>query len=493
MGHVFVVQSRLEHFFSDVVVIPTDAHFSIRRYWRPLMKGEPDAHKPEGWCAGSAEASRIDPSRWFIDVTSSPDDLARRLAQTFVRIAATLLETGERSNNPPRIALPVLGVGGGGQGHYRGQMVQILLKTAQQVVEAKPVDIVVAAIRPSDYAAIQAHRRDHFAATSYGFEDHAQALAKLAVAGHLALFIGAGASVPAGLPDWDDLLEGISGRLEVKVRALDDPLDKGELLRREFKDELGSKIAAGTDTGKRHALSHALLASLNCHEVVTTNFDQCFEFAVNRSEESTTLAVLPWAVPHGDHPWLLKMHGSRDKPKSIVVARRDFVRYQAEWGPAGAILQSLLMTRHLLFVGASLKDSNLLRLIHEVVAFRELHKVNAPMGTIVSLVAEPAREALLKGDFEYLSMLDQVSDPDLTAKAARRLEIFLDLVAMHASSSVPHLLDTRYTDLLTEDDEVSVAQALRTMLPRICELSKTSEAWTQVASALQSWGARDLT
>ena len=41
----------------------------------------------------------------------------------------------------------------------------------------------------------------------------------------------------------------------------------------------------------------------------------------------------------------------------------------------GALLQSLLMTEHLLVVGVSLNDDNIVRLAYEVQAYRGAHKL----------------------------------------------------------------------------------------------------------------------
>ncbi|WP_093186253.1 SIR2 family protein [Sanguibacter gelidistatuariae] len=46
--------------------------------------------------------------------------------------------------------------------------------------------------------------------------------------------------------------------------------------------------------------------------------------------------------------WLLEMHGDISRPSPIILSRSDFVRYAAASGPMGAVVQSLLMTKHFL-------------------------------------------------------------------------------------------------------------------------------------------------
>lgn len=486
-GHVFVVRSRLERFAWSALIVPTSGAFGVRPHWHAAIGSDGAGHKPEGWATGSFARSRQALDIWFIDVTGDVDRLGIRLERLFDEIARQSPEP--TPNTPlPRLALPVLGVGGGGHGGERGRIIKMLVEKAQEAVAKHPFDIVISAIDASDFAALQAYRRSHPGADRYVFEEKAIALARLAKSGHLALFIGAGASVPAGLPSWEALLTELSGDDNKAVQSLTDPLDQGELLRKRLGSELGTRVSDLTDAHGKHALSHALLASLDCHEAVTTNFDECYESATQGRDDREGVTVLPWRVPEGKRPWLLKLHGSRTRPESIVLARRDFIRYQATSGPSGAILQSLLMTRHLLVVGTSFRDSNLLRLVHEVAEFRESHDVGQPMGTIVKLISDPVREDLLKDEFDHVSMVEFGSGGPIP-EAARLLEIFLDVLAMHAAHEAPHLLDRRYADLLADAAERAVAAELAGLLPRVLALNRRSEAWQPVADALTAWGA----
>ena len=487
-GHVFVVGSRLERFRWDVAIIPTSGSFGVRGYWHAAIGSDGAPHKPDGWTSGSTGRSPIDSRIWFIDVTGDVDELGDRLSTLFEAIASDLPEPG-KNGLLPRVAIPVLGVGGGGHDRERGKVIRMLVTAARHAASNGQFDVVISAINASDHSAIQAYRRSLPTGTSKEFEASAHQLADSARSGHLALFIGAGVSVPAGLPSWSALLEQLSGDDTEAILSLEDPLDQGEMLRKKLGDELGVRVADITDAGGGHALSHALLASLPCREAVTTNFDECFESALDERRSEGATPVLPRHVPVGDERWLLKLHGSRTDPSSIVLSRRDFVRYQAKWGPSGAILQSLLMTRHVLVVGASFKDSNLLRLVHEVAEYRESNGVKSVMGTVVTLFAEPARARLLKEEFDYLSMVDDQYDDARLPEAGRELEIFLDLLAMYAAAEAPHLLDRRYTDLLKRKEERAVAAELAALFPRADALGNGSEGWRLVADTLKTWGA----
>ena len=175
----------------------------------------------------------------------------------------------------------------------------------------------------------------------------------------------------------------------------------------------------------RHGISHALLAGLRCREVVTTNFDVLLEQAIEDADPSESAIVVPSGGIRPDRPWLLKLHGDVKDPKHIVLSRGDFVRFAGSSAARGAVLQELMLTRHLLVVGASLTDDNVLRLTHEVMQLRRQGNVTTPIGTVLTLVAEPARALLFEHEFNFVPVHDGIrADLD----AARALEIELDYI-----------------------------------------------------------------
>jgi hypothetical protein len=205
-------------------------------------------------------------------------------------------------------------------------------------------------------------------------------------------------------------------------------------------------IVAQRSTADRHALGHALLAALGCTEAATTNYDQCFELAA--AGAGTAQRVMPWEIPHGRAPWLLKLNGDVGHPQSIVLARRDFLRHEALARPSASVLESMMMTRHLLIVGASLTDDNVLRLTHEVAGFRAEHgSEQQPFGTVLDVEASGARQQLWTGELNWLVM----PGTDLPERA-RTLDIFLDALAAQAGTDASWVLDERFEALLEEGD-----------------------------------------
>ena len=88
-----------------------------------------------------------------------------------------------------------------------------------------------------------------------------------------------------------------------------------------------------------------------------------------------------------------------------MLTRRDFVRYDAASGPAGAVVQTLLLSRHLLVIGASLTDDNFLHLAHEMEHFLEEGGAKRRnLGTVLTFSADRGRPMLFQGVFDFVDV-----------------------------------------------------------------------------------------
>lgn len=539
-GHTFVVNGVLEGLGWDAAIIPTDPDFTVSSFWRPavgLAAHDPWAPmRPDGWGRGAAKrAKSVDdgetvPLVWFLDVVSpSADDLGARAADCIRAMVAadrTDLERRARAAQRarPLVALTVIGVGAGGHGRERGTVIRGLLRGASAAARDAGVDVVIVARSRADYAALQ-HLRAGEAAKGEATSplrdelvDAARALGEKASKGELALFIGAGVSMSAGLPSWTSLIHllAASPDAEASLKGIDllkhGPLEQATLLdaaSKESTEPLGEQIATIIKATTTPGLSHALLVGLRCREVVTTNYDKLYETAVDAilpesAEKSDRVAVAPWDRPSADGSWILKMHGDVEHPGSIVLTRRSFVRYDAHWKPVGSIVQSLMMTRHLLVLGASMTDDNLVRFAHEVGELRDgLAGTGSSagdgvpeIGTIVTLFDSPALRKLWDGRFTVVGATEdpapEASDLSLRATpdqlAARALSIFLDAIGMYAVRDASYLLDRSYEPTSSEGREV--AEHLQALGPRLAALRDMDPQgdWAKLGVALTAFG-----
>jgi len=245
-----------------------------------------------------------------------------------------------------------------------------------------------------------------------------------------------------------------------------------------------------------HALGHSLLAALPANEAVTTNYDKLFEQAW--ADVGAEVAVLPYHPGGAGKRWLLKMHGCVDHPEDIVLSRSHYLRYEERRAALTGIVQAMLITRHMLFVGFSLKDDNFHRIadaVRRAIQPREAgdKKEDAarPFGTSLPFWKSPLFESLWGGEMDFLPMFatPEPQEPDKVdlARAARRVELLLDVVAQQTAGT-EHLMAPRYEPLLSDDD-----RKLRDALQQLAgarEDAGTAPGWERVEALLRAHGWR---
>ncbi len=175
-------------------------------------------------------------------------------------------------------------------------------------------------------------------------------------------------------------------------------------------------------------------------------------------------------------------------PASIVLSREHFVQFAGGSAAPGAVPQSLMMTRHVLVVGASFSDDNLLRLLYEVKQLPVPGGVDRTIGTVLTPVPDAARAEILGQDFDFIAAGQQVEE---NAIAYRAVEIELDHIGILACSDASYALDPDFDGLLTPE-ESAVADSLRSVLAEVRAIERGKQkidAWRLIRGALESFGA----
>ncbi|MGY1743424.1 MULTISPECIES: SIR2 family protein [unclassified Blastococcus] len=504
-GHVFVVGADLTRLSCDDVLVPTGRALRIAPSWRPLVPaGLVTAEDADGVClglewAGDERVLRLpdgDPCVWLVD---SVDDDGRGLSWLLDGAREALAAVAARPVDRPRhgrarrlVGLPALGTGWGGAAGARGELLRQLLPVLREAAGEHGFDVALVLRGPSDLAAAQRVRRgqDGAWALPEPLVHTAHELGRMARRGQLALFVGAGVSAAAGLPTWEQLLDELATRsgLDDRLRAGLSRLpaqDSAALLARELgRDRLEAFVKERFGPG-RYALAHALVADLPVQEFVTTNYDPLVELAAG--DIGRALTVLPFDEPRPGAPWLLKLHGDAAHPDSVVLTREEYLESGDTRTALAGVLHSLLLTRHVLFVGTSMLDDDLIRIAHQVRRAVQLpgSSPGRRAGTVLALMEDPARSRLWEQDVTTVAMATADASP---AEAARRLEVLLDLIGCLATPPTGYLLDPSYRGLLDEEER-RLAEALQPVADALADGGGRSSAAEEVAALLRRLGS----
>ncbi|WP_448616111.1 SIR2 family protein [Modestobacter sp. URMC 112] len=509
-GHVFVVGADLTRLSCDDVLVPTDRSLRVAASWVPLLPADvvTDADD-DGACVAArwsgdervlAVPGSGDRQAWLVDTV---DDAGRGLPWLLAGAREALAAVARREVPRPAhgrarrlVGLPALGTGWGGAAGQRGALLQQLLPVLRQAADEHGYDVALVLRRPSDLAAAQRVRRGGSGRWDLPGELRtvAEQLGRHAREGRLAVFLGAGVSAAAGLPTWEQLLDELATRAGMDDdlrRGLSQlpPQDSAALLARELgREELVGYVQQRFGPGP-YALAHALIAGLPVREYVTTNYDPLVELAA--ADIGRSLRVLPFDGTTPDGAWLVKLHGDAGHPDSIVLTREQYLRSGDAGSALAGVLESLLLTRHVLFVGTSMLDDDLIRIAHQVRTALEgrVDVDSRRSGTVLALQEDPVRARLWERDVDTVAM----AGPDVPAgEAARRLEVLLDLLGCLSSRPTGYLLDPAYRGLLDEE-EVALSTALGRVAAEIAGGSGESWAGQEVRELLTRLGHEDPT
>ena len=232
-------------------------------------------------------------------------------------------------------------------------------------------------------------------------------LARLLETGEFVLFVGAGAGMEAGYPDWRGALLDLSEGLR--------PLDPGYAALMRSEAEAGRFLQSAellymarvTDAARCGIVQGVfnkepvitrrlkLLVLTRCQGVVTTNFDRSLVVAgsearapfVHFGEADQDLA----AARVAGGPFLVRLHGRIEVPESLVFADRHY-RALPERSQYVEFFRELFVNRNLVFFGFSFADPVIATLIADMSrAVRSLFRREA-----YALVAEPPAAGLVE-------------------------------------------------------------------------------------------------
>ncbi len=513
-GHLFILQGDLTTLHCDHWALPCDVQLGVSRSWKrtslweraelPHKRRKTKQHLTLDWGQyGRRSVPALDwagPGRpWFTNVGHGADaglEWFVEGARQFVQQASELGGALERER--PLLALPIVGTGYGGARWAAGELLRSLVSMLLDHVAQHEVDIALVAWEAEDFAAAQAARREALLDRADPWSEalgealcaRADQLAGAAVQGQLVVFMGAGVSAGAGLPTWNQLLRALGAEAQLSDAEQDGlerlgHLDRAQVIDRRLGACVGDAVSRTLRSYHRYALAHGLLAGLPVTESITTNSPALCE----RASEATgrPVAVLPYAPRAERTRWLLKMHGCVNRPDDIVLTREHYLRYGSRNAALEGIVQAMLITRHMLYVGFSLSDENFHRIVDAV--RRAIGHEGRELGTVVALARDDLVEQLWGDDLRWVHLTEHGPGMGTAAwlQAQRRFELFLDRIAASAATT-RHLLAPRFEGVLTEDERVLAEelQRLQGLVDSYC--ASSSPAWAVLADTLKRLG-----
>lgn len=496
MGHLFVAQGDLTRLACDAVVIPCDSRLNVNKAWERVLPVDLPVGDREDWrridgvqglngvVPQPASEGRLVRAFVAVELETTPEEIVDRLWKALIQVAEDLALPVCRVK--PLIGMPLVGTGYGGLDGRRAEVIAKLLDRHRS--QPLSVDLALVLLDCRDFAAVQNQRKASidWAELDKGLQDRADELGQLAGRHELSLFLGSGVSRPTGLPDWQELLERLAAAVPMGTPSTENGFEEAAT---PVKTKLGERYYGEMVrqlTTDKHAIGHALLAGLGVQQMVTTNFDRGMELALE-ALPGRGFRVLARELAEGGMPWLLKLHGDILQPESLILTSEDVERHAMEGAPLRGVVQSLLLTSHLLFVGFSFKDNDFLELANAVSHVRAVAAgaLGTTVGTALALTQRDA-ESVEYDELAFIAMPDHDR-----GEAARRLEIFLDRLAWSAATSrelsAEYLLDDRYKSGLADPD-----LALREVLEGVAKeaiRAKGSAGWPRFAACLRDLGA----
>ncbi len=192
----------------------------------------------------------------------------------------------------------------------------------------------------------------------------------------LSIFLGAGISVSCGLPDWDSLLETLRSVIESNGVHL----CESENIANAARELLGSRfntVVADCLYGHGVEVSKSALAVAHSgvKNIVCFNFDDILEeiFQAECIKHSTVLNGAKFNL-NNNHTTIFHPHGflgrfdseEEQKASNIILSKSDYDGlYLDHYCLTNLIQLSMLMTKTVLFVGMSMTDPNIIRLLKE--------------------------------------------------------------------------------------------------------------------------------
>lgn len=197
---------------------------------------------------------------------------------------------------------------------------------------------------------------------------------------NIAIFAGAGLSVPAGFVNWKQLLKPLADAINLDVDQEYDLISLSQYHVNEHgnnRSDLNDAIL--NNFSQRTAIqteNHRVLARLPIDTFWTTNYDSLIEDALSQTGKLPDVKYAVDQLPQtrrGRNAVVYKMHGDYRHASTAVLCKEDYEKYSETRGPFITALSGDLVSKTFLFLGLSFSDPNLDYVLSRI---RNLHGEN---------------------------------------------------------------------------------------------------------------------
>lgn len=201
-------------------------------------------------------------------------------------------------------------------------------------------------------------------------EDFPTELIKHLAAGTASVFVGAGASIAAGLPGWSRLIASLRSDL-VDCPKDASFLDVAQFYENSFgRTRLTEEIRKNLDTQSKQPtpLHYALVTLVPKGRIYTTNLDTLLEQAATASNIPfrKTTNIDPPVSFDSDRLNIIKLHGDLEHITSYVISSQDYESYFRKQPGLTRLIGAEFQMGTVLFVGYSHSDVDLRMLLRRV-------------------------------------------------------------------------------------------------------------------------------
>jgi hypothetical protein len=198
------------------------------------------------------------------------------------------------------------------------------------------------------------------------FISHICALKKAMAQQKLVVFVGAGASIDAGIPRWSQLADELGKDLGIDNKE-SDPL----LIAQIYYNERGQKAYVEKIRDllqfkkARYNQLHEAIFDLKPRHVLTTNLDDLLEQAISAKGLPYSVVMKDDDLPYAEDNMMIKIHGDLEL-KNLTLKEEDYLEYSERHPLLETQIKSVFASKIILFVGYSFSDYDLKQIVQRV-------------------------------------------------------------------------------------------------------------------------------